>query len=114
MPLIHCPDCNKEISESAIACPHCGLPRPQYERMSRDRRQAEDDAAAARKERLRNCYIAATVLFVAAATLVLVILMGGWTREALPLKGKLFLWAALAGGAGYGVLRYAQRLKAGA
>ncbi len=28
MPLITCPDCNREISDRAPACPHCGLPNP--------------------------------------------------------------------------------------
>lgn len=26
MPLINCPECNKEISNKAPACPHCGNP----------------------------------------------------------------------------------------
>ena len=26
MALIYCPECNKEISEKALVCPHCGLP----------------------------------------------------------------------------------------
>lgn len=26
MALIHCPECNKEISDNAITCPHCGYP----------------------------------------------------------------------------------------
>jgi len=25
MPLVNCPECEKEISESARACPHCGF-----------------------------------------------------------------------------------------
>jgi uncharacterized membrane protein YvbJ len=114
MPLMRCPDCQKEISESAIACPNCGLPRPQYEQMSRERQQAEADAAAERRELVRNCQIAATVLFVGAAALTLMIVIGSWSREALALKGKLFLGAAITGGSGYGVFRYAKRLKAGA
>ena len=114
MPLMRCPDCRKEISESAISCPNCGLPRPQYELMSRERRQAEEEATASRQERLRHCYIAAAVLFVGAATLLLVVVLGGWSRDALPFKGKLLLWAAGAGGIGYGVLRYARRFRAGA
>ena len=28
MSLIHCPDCNKEISDRAPACPNCGAPNP--------------------------------------------------------------------------------------
>lgn len=27
MPLINCSECQKEISDSAVACPHCGSPR---------------------------------------------------------------------------------------
>lgn len=26
MPLINCPECGKQISDSAAACPHCGYP----------------------------------------------------------------------------------------
>ena len=26
MALIHCPECNKEISDKAKTCPHCGCP----------------------------------------------------------------------------------------
>ena len=26
MPLIQCPDCNKQISDRAPVCPHCGAP----------------------------------------------------------------------------------------
>ena len=26
MPLISCPECTKQISDRAEACPHCGLP----------------------------------------------------------------------------------------
>jgi len=29
MPLIECPDCKKQISDIAPACPHCGRPRVQ-------------------------------------------------------------------------------------
>jgi len=29
MPLIHCPECEQEISDSAKACPHCGATRKQ-------------------------------------------------------------------------------------
>ena len=30
MALINCPDCNKEISDLAPACPHCGRPNPNH------------------------------------------------------------------------------------
>ncbi|MBN1254921.1 MAG: zinc-ribbon domain-containing protein [Deltaproteobacteria bacterium] len=26
MALVHCPECNKAISDKAAACPHCGVP----------------------------------------------------------------------------------------
>ena len=26
MALVKCPECGKEISDSALACPHCGCP----------------------------------------------------------------------------------------
>ena len=25
MPLINCPDCNAQVSDSAVQCPHCGV-----------------------------------------------------------------------------------------
>lgn len=28
MAIINCPECNKQISDSATTCPHCGLPNP--------------------------------------------------------------------------------------
>ena len=27
MPLINCPECDKQVSDLALACPHCGAPR---------------------------------------------------------------------------------------
>lgn len=35
MALIHCPECNSEISDTATVCPHCGydlVNRPEYEK----------------------------------------------------------------------------------
>ena len=113
MPLMRCPDCHKEISESAISCPNCGLPRPQYELMNRERRQAEDEAVAVLQVRIRNSYLIAAGLLCISVVLLALILLGGWSREALPFKGKLFLWAAVAGGGAYGVFQYAKRLKDG-
>jgi predicted amidophosphoribosyltransferase len=26
MALIYCPECNKEVSDKALSCPHCGMP----------------------------------------------------------------------------------------
>ena len=31
MPLIQCPDCNKQISDRAPTCPHCGAPNADTE-----------------------------------------------------------------------------------
>ena len=30
MPLINCPECNKEISDKAPACPNCGCPKEEF------------------------------------------------------------------------------------
>lgn len=30
MPLIKCPECGREVSTSAVACPHCGFPVASY------------------------------------------------------------------------------------
>lgn|GEM_PF-4596186 len=81
--------------------------------MSRERRLAEDEAVAERQARVRNSYLIAAGLLCICIVLLALILLGGWSREALPFKGKLFLGAALAGGIGYGVFRYAKRLKDG-
>ncbi len=53
MPLMRCPECHKEISDQAISCPNCGLPRPQYELMTRERRAAEEEAAKRHQEAVR-------------------------------------------------------------
>ena len=40
MPLISCPECNKQVSSSAPACPHCGAPvaRIRFEEEKKNRR----------------------------------------------------------------------------
>lgn len=36
MALINCPECNKQISDKAIACPHCGLPASYFNALKKD------------------------------------------------------------------------------
>jgi hypothetical protein len=35
MALINCPDCDKQISQNAVACPNCGAPSSMYDNKSK-------------------------------------------------------------------------------
>lgn len=39
MPLTPCPDCGKDVSSEAPACPHCGRPNKQAAARAKDGRQ---------------------------------------------------------------------------
>lgn len=111
MPLMICPDCGKEISESAISCPNCGLPRPMYERQSRERRYAEAAAQEEHRQMVRNLYIAAGVFGVGALGLLVTIIASPWSRAALAAKGWELLIAAALGAIGYLLFKHARRLQ---
>ena len=108
MPLMLCPDCGKEISDSAISCPNCGLPRPYYELQSRARRQQEAEALQDHRAAIRNLYIAAAVLGLGALGLLVAVLASPWTRLALATKGKEALLALLLGAVAYLLFRQAR------
>ena len=109
MPLMSCPDCGKEISESAISCPNCGLPRPYYELQNRARRQQQDDAARDRAELIRNLYIGAGILVLGALGLLATVVFSPWSQPALGMKAKETLLAIALGAIGYGIFREARR-----
>lgn len=112
MPLMRCPDCHKEISESAISCPNCGLPRPQYELMARERRVAEAEAADARRKTIQYVYIGAAACALVAVTLLAVMILTGWSRADLGTKVKELLVAAVFGGIAYLLYRHAKGMGA--
>ena len=112
MPLMRCPDCHKEISESAISCPNCGLPRPQYELMSRERKAAEDAAAEARRKTIQYVYIGAAACALVALTLVAVMVLTGWSRAELGTKVKELLVGGVFGGVAYALYRQAEGMRA--
>ena len=108
MPLMSCPDCGKEISDSAISCPNCGLPRPYYELQSRARRQQEAEALQDHHAAIRNFYIAAAVLGLGALGLLVAVIASPWTRLGLATKGKEALLAILLGTVAFFLARQAR------
>jgi len=112
MPLMRCPDCHKEISESAVSCPNCGLPRPQYELMARERRAAAAEAAEARRKTIQYVYLGAAACLLVAVTLLAVMVLTAWSRAELGTKGKEFLVAAVLGGVAYALYRQAKGMGA--
>lgn len=112
MPLIGCPDCLKEISDAAISCPNCGLPRPLYELQNRARRAGEAVALAEHLTKVRWMYGAGAVACLAALILTIIAATSPWSSELLPTKGKQLLVAIVAAGLGYGILRLAKRTAA--
>jgi uncharacterized membrane protein YvbJ len=109
MALMICPDCGKEISDAAISCPNCGLPRPAYERQSRDRRRAEAEAHEGHRQSVRNLYIAAGVFAIGALGLFVAVILSPWSRAALTSKAEELVIAAVLGAIGYGLYRQAER-----
>ena len=112
MALMRCPDCHKEISESAISCPNCGLPRPQYELMNRERQAAEDEAAAERRRTIQYVYIGAAACALVALTLLAVMVLTTWSRAELGTKVKELLVGGVFGGVAYALYRQAEGMRA--
>ena len=112
MPLMDCPDCGKEISDAAISCPNCGLPRPYYELQSRARRQQVDEAHREHAELVRNLFIGAAILGVGALGLLVVVVLSPWSSAAIGMKGKEALLAIALGAVGYGLYREGRRRQA--
>lgn len=83
MPLIHCPDCNKEISDSAISCPHCGLPRPFYELQNRARKQQDAEALEEEKAKVRWMWGGAFAACLIGAGFLIAALTTDWSVASL-------------------------------
>ena len=112
MPLMRCPDCHKEISDSAISCPNCGLPRPQYELMARERRAAEEAVAEERRKTIQYVYVGAGACALVALTLLAVMILTTWSRAGLGTKAKELLVAVAFGGIAYALYRHAEGMRA--
>ena len=111
MPLMRCPECHKEISDQAISCPNCGLPRPQYELMTRERRAAEEEAAKRHQEAVRYVYIGAAACALVALTLFAVMILTTWTRAELGTKVKELVVGAAFGGVAYALYLQATKMR---
>ena len=95
MALMPCPECGREISDAAISCPHCGLPRPLYEQQSRARRAAEEAAEEERRGTVRTLRLFAGASGLLALLFVGLALFTTWSRAALGLKLKELLLAGV-------------------
>lgn len=111
MPLMRCPDCHKEISESAISCPNCGLPRPLRELQERERRAAESLAEESRRKQIQMCYAIAGFAALLSLAILVQTLLSPWTTAALAAKGKNLLGVTAGGAVAYGLFRYARTLR---
>lgn len=80
--------------------------------MTRERRAAEDEAAAERKQTIQYVYIGAAACALVALTLFVVMLLTSWSRAELGTKVKELLVGAGFGGIAYALYRQAQRMRA--
>ena len=55
MPLIKCPDCKKDISSFAEACPHCGYPLAKIKKQEEMRIRREEHLKHAPTPSCSNC-----------------------------------------------------------
>lgn len=111
MPLIRCPDCHKEISESAVSCPNCGLPRPLHELEERERRAAESMAEESRRKQIQLVYAIAGFAALISLLILAQTILSPWATAALASKGRNLLGAVVGGAVAYGLFRYARTLK---
>ena len=109
--MIRCPDCHKEISESAISCPNCGLPRPLYELQNRERRAAESLAAADRRRNMQLFYAASAFIGFIGVGIIVRTILTPWTGVMLTHKLMNFLGGGLGCAIAYGCFRYARHLQ---
>ncbi|MEP6745708.1 MAG: hypothetical protein ABJB33_09460 [Gemmatimonadota bacterium] len=111
MPLMRCPDCHKEISDAAISCPNCGLPRPLYEFQNRERRAAESLAAADRRRNVQLLYAFAGFTALVAAVIIFRAVLSPWTSAGLATKGRMLLGGGAGCAVAYAFFWFARRLK---
>ena len=111
MPLMRCPDCHKEISDAAISCPNCGLPRPLYEFQNRERRATESLAEADRRRNVRLLYAFAGLAALIGAIILVRAALSPWTSAGLVAKGQMFLGGGAGCAVAYGLFRFARHLE---
>ena len=109
MALIPCPDCNRQISESAISCPHCGLPRPLYELRARERRAEEAAAERERRAGIRRLFIAGGLAGLASIALLAWALFWPQGAGSLGRRALIVLLAGSVGFVAYRILAFAWR-----
>ncbi len=58
MALLKCPECNSDISDSAVSCPHCGFPLKQTDAYQQGYAQEQGAIRARTEQRRKNIEIA--------------------------------------------------------
>ena len=111
MPLMRCPDCHKEISDAAISCPNCGLPRPLYEFQNRERRATESLAEADRRRKVRLLYAFAGFSILVGGGIIVRAILSPWTSAGLAAKGMMLLGGVAGCAVAYAFFWFARRLK---
>ena len=111
MPLMTCPDCGKEISDAAIACPNCGLPRPMYEQQSRERLAAEGLAADDRRKQMQLCFAIAAFVVLISVGIIAKTIFAPWSSAVIALKARNLLGGGVGCAIAYGLYRYARYLQ---
>ena len=101
MALIKCPDCEKEISDQAVSCIHCGRPIQSAPAATADSHQAHKAAVSAGNQSSKARYDLGKALgMVGFATGVIIgIAVGSWTVG--------FVAAMIGGGVGLAI-QYSQ------
>ncbi len=72
MALIKCSECNKEISDKASACPHCGCPISTVETLSQEKKAENKSKTSSKSQRKKLFFI---VAIIGAIIVMLAILM---------------------------------------
>jgi uncharacterized membrane protein YvbJ len=76
MALISCPECGKEISDKAFACPHCGNPmNPQPQQVQKPQQINKSADANAGRQKKPSKALSKVLL---AVILVVAVIGGGW------------------------------------
>ena len=60
MPIINCPDCDKEISDAATACPNCGRPNAVVSKIEKSDKKENAGAKVKQKMGTKEPYFGAT------------------------------------------------------
>lgn len=73
MALIYCPECNNQVSEQAISCPHCGFNLKRYK--ASENRRLKKQSSLEIKESVRNICRENRVLIIIFGILVVVLIL---------------------------------------